>query len=65
MNLNADSLKDKNSNLYLLKALETEIKNQIELLNQIEKTSQNTDIKTFATQSKKMVQINNDSLKTL
>jgi hypothetical protein len=65
LNLNADSLKDKNSNLYLLKALETEIKNQIELLNQIEKTSQNTDVKTFATQSKKMVQINNDSLKTL
>lgn len=65
LNLNADSLKDKNSNLYLLKALETEIKNQITLLNQIEKTSQNADFKMLATQYKTIVQINNDSLKTL
>jgi uncharacterized radical SAM superfamily protein len=65
LNINADSLKGKNSNLYLLKTLETEIKNQTLILDNIENTSQNIDFKIFAKKSKKTLQTNNDALKNI
>jgi hypothetical protein len=64
LNINPDSLKAKNPHFYLLKALETEIKNQIRVFDKIEKTSQNIDFKLFAIKSKKLVLANLDALKT-
>lgn len=65
-NLNPDSLKEKNANLYLSNVLVNEIENQVRLLNQIEKTTQNIDFRLFAIKSKKIVQDNNEVLsKTL
>jgi hypothetical protein len=63
LNISPDSLKGKNFDFYLLSILETEIKNQIILFDKIEKTSQNTDFKTFAIKSKKTLHSNNDILK--
>lgn len=63
LNINSDSLKGKNSNLYLLKVLETEIKNQATLFDKIETTSQNIDFKLFAIKSKKTLKSNNTALK--
>lgn len=62
LNLNSDSLKGKNPNLYLLKTLETEIKNQTTLFDKIENTSQNIDFKTFAKKSKQTLLSNNSAL---
>ncbi|MDR6843726.1 hypothetical protein [Flavobacterium granuli] len=61
-NINSDSLKGKNPNLYLLKALRTEIKNQTAIFKNIENTSQNIDFKIFAKNSKKTIQSNNAAL---
>lgn len=65
LNLNTDSLKNKNANSYLSNLLETEIENQIMILDQIENTTQNPEFKTFATQSKRIIESNTNSLKTL
>lgn len=64
-NLNPDSLKGKNANSYLSKELEKEIKNQVMVLDRIEKTVENIDFKTLAVKSKKTVQANYEILKTL
>ncbi|HEY6143181.1 MAG TPA: hypothetical protein VIV55_07085 [Flavobacterium sp.] len=63
LNLNSDSLKSKNANFYLSNLLKTEITNQITILDQIEKTTQNIDFRIFAIQSKKIIQTNNNALK--
>ena len=62
-NLNPDSLKGKNANGYLSKALVSEIENQVVLLDRIEKTTQNIDFRIFALKSKKIVQTNDEVLK--
>lgn len=62
LNTNPDSLKAKNSESYLLRVLENQIKNQITVLAKIEKTAQNTDFKTLAIKSKKIVGANYDAL---
>lgn len=64
LHLNPDSLKGKKSVLYLLKTLETEIKNQTILFENIESSSKNIDFKTFAKKSKKTLQINNAALES-
>lgn len=64
LNVNPDSLKSKNSDLYLLKLLENQIKNQITVLEKTEQTTQNTDFKIFAIKSKKTLQINYEALQT-
>jgi hypothetical protein len=63
LNTNSDSLKGKNSNLYLLKILETEIQIQITIFGNIENTFQNIDFKIFAKKSKKTLQSNSTALK--
>jgi len=62
LNINTDSLKGKTPNLYLLKILESEIKNQTILFDKIENTSQNIDFKIFAKKSKKTLQSNKIAL---
>ena len=62
LNINTDSLKEKNAHAYLSNLLETEIKTQISLLDELDKTSRNPDFKTFAVQSKKVLQNNYDEL---
>ena len=58
IDLNANSVRGKKSELYLLKTLERELVNQIILLSHINYISNNIDFKTFAVQSKKTVQDN-------
>lgn len=65
LDINPDSLKGKKSQLYLSGLLKTEMENQMALLTEIKNTSQNTQFTTFASQSKKIVESNNDALKTL
>ena len=65
LDINTDSLKGKNPNLYLLKILESEIKNQTILFDKIENTSQNIDFKIFAKKSKKTLLSNNAGLRAL
>lgn len=62
LNLNNDSLEGKNAAHYLSYLLNNEIINQITVLNQIEKNSQNIDLKILAAKSKKTLQTNNDAL---
>jgi len=63
--VNEDSINREQPDLYILKKLETEIKNQIVSLDSIEKNTQNIDFKLFAEQSKKTLEDNNEKLKTL
>jgi hypothetical protein len=63
--INDDSLINKKLELYILKKLKTEIKNQITSLDSIEKYNQNNNFKTFARNSKKILKENNDELETL
>lgn len=65
IDINDDSLINKKPELYVLKKLETEIKNQITSLDSIEKYNPNNDFKTFARNSKRILKDNNDVLKTL
>lgn len=65
LDINDDSLVNKKPELYVLKKLEIEIKNQITSLDSIEKYNQNNDFKTFARNSKKILKENNDVLQTL
>nr|WP_315150125.1 hypothetical protein [uncultured Flavobacterium sp.] len=65
LDINDDSLVNKKPELYVLKKLEIEIKNQITSLDSIEKYNQNNDFKTFARNSKKILKKNNDVLQTL
>lgn len=51
--------------LFLLKRLETQLKNQITAYERIEKTSQNIDFRIFAMQSKKAIKNNNKILKII
>lgn len=66
-NLNIDSgpLKGEDTNYQLLSLLETEIKNQLKIFNEIEKTTQNTDFKIFAVQSQKTLRANIDLLNNI
>jgi aspartyl/asparaginyl-tRNA synthetase len=59
-----DSIKKINIDFYLLNLLGNQMKNQIALLDKIEKTSQNTDFKILAIKSKKIAQSNNEALQT-
>lgn len=59
---NLDSLKGKNSNSYLLKTLESEIKNQIIILDNLEKYSENNSFKTFSKRSKIILLTNKKEL---
>jgi hypothetical protein len=61
-NINPDSLKGKNSDLHLLKTLDSEIENQIIIFDQIEKASKNSDFKTFSKKSKLRLQTNKTEL---
>jgi hypothetical protein len=63
--INDDSLLNKKPGLYVLKKLETEIKNQITSLDSIEKYNQNIDFRIFAINSKKILNDNNDVLQKL
>lgn len=65
LDINDDSLVNKKPELYVLKKLEIEIKNQITSLDSIEKYNQNIDFKTFARNSKKILKDNNDVLQKL
>lgn len=60
-----DSISHESREYYMLKKLETEIKNQITTFDSIEKKTKNTDFKVFAMQSKKILADNNSALKTL
>lgn len=60
--LNPDSVKSKEGQLYLLKTLEKELKNQITILDRINNSSNKNDFKTFVIKSKKTVQDNNLAL---
>lgn len=62
MEINPDSIKRKNIDLYFLNLVRNQIKNQIVLLDKIEKSSLNTDFKILAAKSKKILQCNNDAL---
>lgn len=62
LNLNPDSLKIKKANCYLSNVLENEIQNQVRLLDQIQKTTQNIDFRLFVIESKKKVHDNNEML---
>lgn len=62
LNLNSDSLKIKKADCYLSNILENEIQNQVRLLDQIQKTTQNIDFKLFVIESKKKVYDNNEML---
>lgn len=62
--INPDSIKKTNIDFYLLNLLGNQMKNQIALLDKIEKTSQNTDFKILAIKSKKIAQSNNEVLQT-
>jgi hypothetical protein len=66
LDTNSDSLKDKKFNLYLLKTLDSEIKNQIIIFDNLEKSSENADFKTFSKKSKMILLTNKRELeKTL
>jgi len=63
---NLDSLKAKKSYSYLLKTLQSEIKNQIIILDNLEKSSENVGFKTFSKRSKTILLTNKKELeKTL
>jgi hypothetical protein len=64
LNINSDSLKNKNSTRYLAKILIDEINIQIELLEKIKITTINPDFKSFAEDSKIIFKSNNEGLKT-
>lgn len=64
MEINSDSIKRKNIDIYFLNLLGNQIKNQIALLQKIEKSSQNTDFKTLAVKSKIIIQSNSNALQT-
>jgi len=65
INVNEDSVNNKNSDSYILKKIETEIKNQIILFDSIEKNTQNIDFKLFAKRSKKILKDNKEALQTI
>ncbi|WP_100841791.1 hypothetical protein [Flavobacterium sp. 5] len=65
IDIHDDSINNKSSGLYIIKKLETEIKNQIIAFDCIEKNTQNIDFKIFSIQSKRKLYANNDALKTL
>ncbi|WP_366183945.1 hypothetical protein [Flavobacterium ovatum] len=64
LNINSDSLQNKNSTHYLAKLLINEIKTQIELLEKIKNTTISPDFKTYAEEAKIMFDNNNEGLKT-
>lgn len=65
LNINADLLKGKNAHAYLSNLLKTEIKTQISLLDELDKTSRNPDFKVFAVKSKKVLESNYEALQAL
>lgn len=65
LNLNETFLNEIDSNFYLISLLEKEIKNQIVLLDTIEKTSKDTQFITFADQSKDLLIVNNELLENI
>lgn len=65
LNINTDSLKNKKDSLYLLKKIQTEINNQIVLLNNIKTTTTDSDFRLFAIQYEKRIQNNNETLQRL
>lgn len=60
--IDEDTLKSNQADLFLLKKLGSEIKNQITLLDSIEKTNLNNDFKMFARKHKKTLNQNNETL---
>jgi hypothetical protein len=65
LDINDDSIVKEKTELYILRKLETEIKNQITSFDSIEKNTQNIDFKLFAIHSREILKDNNDALKTL
>lgn len=65
LNINPDSLNAKNPDFYLLKVLKNQIKNQITVLDKMEKTAQNIDFKIFVLKLKKIAQNNTLALQTI
>jgi len=66
ININNDSLrKRRNSDRYIFRTLDNEIKNQMALMDSLERTTHNNDLKIFALQSKRTLEENNKALKTL
>lgn len=62
LNNKTNFLKLKKSNSNLLTVVETELSNQITLLNQIQKSTQNSDFKIFAEQSIQSITTNKEEL---
>ena len=62
LHIDCNELDPKNPNVFLLKALENQIKNEISVLNKIEKNAKNLDYKIFIIKSKKIAQRNYDVL---
>lgn len=60
-----DSINQEKPEFYILKKLETEIKNQIISFDSIQRKTKNSDFRLFAMQSKKTLEDNNKALKTL
>lgn len=60
-----NSIRSAKDSLFLLKTLETQLKNQITAYERIEKTSQNIDFRIFAMHSKKTIKNNNALLKKI
>lgn len=60
-----DSIHLQKPEFAILKKLQTEIKNQITSFDIIEKKTKNNDFKLFAIQSKRILNDNNEALKTL
>ena len=65
LNLNQNFLKGINSSNYLISLLEKEIKNQILILDTIEKNSKDKEFKNFADKSKDVLINNNELLEEL
>ncbi|HSD05981.1 hypothetical protein [Flavobacterium sp.] len=65
ININNDSIKRRNSDRYIFRTLDNEIKNQMVLMDSLQKTTHNSDLKIFALQSKRTLEENNKALKTL
>ncbi|WP_147298186.1 hypothetical protein [Flavobacterium aquicola] len=60
-----DTIHHQKPEFVILKKLQTEIKNQITSFDIIEKKTKNNDFKLFAIQSKRILNDNNEALKTL
>lgn len=65
MNINIDSIKTKKGDLHLLRLLESEIDNQIILLDSISKSTKDIEFKIFSANSKKILESDNEKLKAL